>query len=316
LTRPEFPFLNLIVEGKTYKMLRKSANQYEVSDKFATKVNGYIEAPAFGANGNTVQFGWDGEAITQGVTANIPFTNIIEGVYPISFNTMTYQGSPFVAYKLNGEDMTMVAEDVYSIDMDMDKDQELVFEGLQGLDTWWVDRDFLRKESDKFLFNAIKGRYRITADLKKKYFIVEAMNGSNLASLNADGTGAIWIIGEGIGKPSVASNEVGWNTDKALCLAPIGGKKYRVTVVAGTSIRANSINFKFFHQKGWGGEFKNADISTKSDIIFIGNGSNGRDPGNLGIVNGKQLEAGATYVFEVDLSQGNSKAVLTVNKQQ
>ena len=28
LTRPEFPFLNLIVEGKTYKMLRKSAKQY------------------------------------------------------------------------------------------------------------------------------------------------------------------------------------------------------------------------------------------------------------------------------------------------
>lgn len=316
LTRPDFPFLNLIVEGKTYKMLRKAANQYEVSDNFATKVNGYIEAPAFGANGNTVQFGWDGEAITQGVTANIPFSNIIEGVYPISFNTMTYQASPFVAYKLNGEDMTMVAEDVYSIDMDMDKDQELVFEGLQGLDTWWVDSDFLRKDGDKFLFNAIKGRYRITADLKKKYFIVEAMNGSNLASLNADGTGAIWIIGEGIGKPSVASNEVGWNTDKALCFAPIGGKKYRVTVVAGTSIRANSINFKFFHQKGWGGEFKDADISTTSDNIFVGNGSNGRDPGNLGIVNGKQLEAGATYVLEVDLSQGNNKAVLTVNKQQ
>lgn len=315
LSRPDFPFLNLIVEGKTYKMLRKGPNQYEVSDNFSTKVSGYIEAPAFGANGNVVQFGWDGDGISEGLTAQIPFSNIIEGVYPISFNTLTYLGSPFISYKLNGEDMNLIADDVYRIDVELDKDQELTFEGLVGLDSWWIDSDYIRKDGDKLFFNAAKGKYRITSDLKKKYFIVEAMNGSNLASLNADGTGAIWIIGEGIGKPNVTSNEVGWNTDKALCLAPIGGKKYQVTVVAGTTIKANSINFKFFHQKGWGGEFGGNAISTTSDIIFVGNGTNGRDSGNLGILTGKQLEAGATYTFVVDLSAGNDKGVLTVTKQ-
>src|SRR6185312_523396 len=112
----------------------------------------------------------------------------------------------------------------------------------------------------------------------------EALQGSALASLQADGTGAVWIIGEGIGKPSLSSNTVGWNTDNALCLAPIGDKKYQITVVAGTTINAEDINFKFFHQKGWGGEFKSPGISTTSDVVFIGDGDNGRDSGNLGLV--------------------------------
>ena len=99
---------------------------------------------------------------------------------------------------------------------------------------------------------------------------------------------------------------------KRLCLAPIGGKKYRVTVVAGTTVKADNINFKFFHQKNWGGEFKHTDLSSNSDIVFVGDGTNGRDSGNLGLVAGKQLEAGKTYVFTVDLSQGNNAAKLEV----
>ncbi|UZJ65761.1 DUF5121 domain-containing protein [Sphingobacterium sp. KU25419] len=82
------------------------------------------------------------------------------------------------------------------------------------------------------------------------------MDGANLATLKADGTGAIWIIGEGIGKPNIAANQVGWNTDKALCLVPIGNKKYQITVKAGESIHKDNINFKFFHQKNWGGELE------------------------------------------------------------
>lgn len=40
------------------------------------------------------------------------------------------------------------------------------------------------------------------------------MNGTSTATLNDDGTGALWIIGDGIGKPSVATNAVGWTTEK------------------------------------------------------------------------------------------------------
>jgi hypothetical protein len=122
------------------------------------------------------------------------------------------------------------------------------------------------------------------------------MNGSNLATLQDDGSGALWIIGTDIGKPTLA-NEVGWNPDKALCLAQVEAKKYQVTVVADESIKSTSINFKFFHQKGWGGEYTHNALTTTSSLIFVGNGTNGRDPGNLGIVSGESLTPGKKYVF-------------------
>ena len=98
-------------------------------------------------------------------------------------------------------------------------------------------------------------------------------------------------------------------------MAPIGNKTYQMTLVAGESINANEINFKFFHQKDWGGEFGSATLSSSSDIVFVGDGNNGRDNGNLGLVEGTTLEVGATYVFTVDLSAGSSSGVLTVVKK-
>ncbi|MGX1638971.1 MULTISPECIES: DUF5125 domain-containing protein [unclassified Sphingobacterium] len=313
ITRPDFPYLNLVAEGKTYRMNKVGPNQYEVSDEFKMKAPAYIEAPKVGEFGNKIQFGWENKAILQGVNTPIPFSNAFDGVYKISFNTLTYAASPFLRYAINDTDMSMVEDEIFSVDLTINKDEELTFEGMPA--GWWVDKDYIRQDGDKYYFNAMSGKYRFIADLGKKYIKVEAMNGNDLARLNADGTGAIWIIGEGIGKPTVADNQVGWDPGKAICVTPIGGKKYQVTVVAGQSINTDNINFKFFHEKGWNGEFKNTDLTTSSDIILIGDGTNGRDPGNLGLQAGKKLEAGATYVFVVDLSEGNNKAKLSVTKQ-
>ena len=148
------------------------------------------------------------------------------------------------------------------------------------------------------------------------------MTGNDPASLQPDGTGAIWVIGDNIGKPSVAENVVGWsNTDKALCMVPLGDKKYQVTVVGGETISTEDINFKFFHQKGWGGEFSNSTLKTSSDIVFVGAGedpgpgNSKRDPGNLGLYKGTTLKEGSTYVFTIDVSAGIDKAVLTVEEK-
>ena len=150
--------------------------------------------------------------------------------------------------------------------------------------------------------------------LALNYLEVLKMNGTSTATLNDDGTGALWIIGDGIGKPSVATNAVGWTTEKGLCMSQIEAKKYQVTVVAGEQIKSDDINFKFFHQQGWGGEYKNDALSTTSDLVFIGDGTNERDAGNLGLVEGKSLENGVAYRFTVDVTAGVSSAVLTVEK--
>ena len=61
-------------------------------------------------------------------------------------------------------------------------------------------------------------------------------------------------------------------------------------------------------------EYKNDALSTTSDLVFIGDGTNGRDAGNLGLVEGKSLENGVAYRFTVDVTAGVSSAVLTVEK--
>jgi len=317
LERPDYPYVTLVAADDTeYRMERTGLYMYTASTSFPAKVNGYIKTPAYGQNGNELTFGWVENAIKEGSTSNIPFSNAFSGNYSITFNTLNYEASPFIiAYAINQTVMDRVDDNTYQVDLALNHEEPVVIDGFEDLDAWWIDPDyFARDASGNLLFQPKAGNYRITADFNREYFIVEALNGSDLATLQADGSGAVWIIGEGIGKPSVATNAVGWTTEKALCMAPVADKTYQITVVAGTTVTADNINFKFFHQKGWGGEFTNAALSTTSDLIFVGDGSNGRDPGNLGIAEGQTLEVGATYVLTLDLT-GNDQAVLTVEKK-
>ncbi|MFD2905676.1 DUF5125 domain-containing protein [Sphingobacterium anhuiense] len=316
LTRPDFPYLNLVTESKSYKMEKIGTNEYAVTESFPSSVKGYIQAPKVGEQGNPMNFGWVNNTVEIGSTTEIPFTNLTSGVYSIKFNTLTYEASPFINIYLNGNLLSRVDDDYFKGEFELKNGEQVTFDGIDDVKNWWIDPDYFIQKSDGSInFNGINGKYRITVDFKLKYFLVEAMDGANLASLKADGTGAIWIIGEGIGKPGIATNQVGWSPEKALCMMPIGNKKYQITLKAGESIHASNINFKFFHQKNWGGEFGATSISTDNDMIFIGDGTNGRDSGNLGIVSGKSLTLGTSYILTVDLGQGNSKAILTVVKK-
>ncbi|MEJ5146167.1 MULTISPECIES: DUF5125 domain-containing protein [unclassified Sphingobacterium] len=316
LTRPDFPYLNLVTESKSYKMEKIGTNEYAVTESFPSSVKGYIQAPKVGEQGNLMNFGWVNNTVEIGSTTEIPFTNLTSGVYSIKFNTLTYEASPFINIYLNGNLLSRMDDDHFKGELELKNGEQVTFDGIDDVKNWWIDPDYFTQKSDGSInFNGINGKYRITVDFKLKYFLVESMDGANLASLKADGTGAIWIIGEGIGKPGIATNQVGWSPERALCMMPIGNKKYQITLKAGESIHASNINFKFFHQKDWGGEFGATSISTDNDMIFIGDGNNGRDSGNLGIVSGKSLALGTSYILTVDLSQGNSKAILTVVKK-
>ncbi|MEI2275484.1 DUF5125 domain-containing protein [Sphingobacterium sp. ML3W] len=314
LSRPDFPYLTLVTESKSYRMERTGRNQYAAKENFPFSVKGYIQAPKVGEQGNSMNFGWVNNAITLGSTLDIPFSNSTSGVYSIALNTLTYQASPFIiAYAIDGTVFSRLDDTHFRAELNMTKGNSVTIDGIEDLKDWWIDPDFFSQSVDGAIsFKGITGKYRVTADFTLKYFVVEAMAGNDLAKLQEDGTGAVWIIGEGVGKPKVSSNQVGWNTDKALCLAPLGNKKYQITLRAGESINTDNINFKFFHQKGWGGEFGGTDVTTSSDLVFVGDGKNGRDSGNLGVKTGKMLETGKTYTFTLDLTAGNKKAVLTV----
>lgn len=314
LTRPDYPYLTLVTETGNFNMERTGLYQYAATSDFPQKVKGYIKTPVISSQGNEITFGWMNGAIKEGSIATIPFSNATAGNYSILFNTLNYSAGPFITLKFAGTEMSMINDDNYKVEINLTKNQAIEVTGIADIDEWWIDEDYLTKNQDgTFSFRPVTGKYRVTANFNRRYFIFEAMNGSNLASLQDDGSGALWIIGTDIGKPTLA-NEVGWNTDKALCLAQVEAKKYQVTVVADESIKSTSINFKFFHQKGWGGEYTHNALTTTSSIILVGNGTNGRDPGNLGIVSGESLTPGKKYVFMVDITAGKNSAVLTVTE--
>ncbi|MDR2126502.1 MAG: DUF5125 domain-containing protein [Prevotellaceae bacterium] len=321
LTRPDYPYLILVTRSGMYPMEKTGLYQYAATEIFPnTDLPSYIKTPIISDWGNELTFGWGEDGITQGSTAEIPFVSSVTGKFSITFNTLTYEASPFFEILINGNKMNMVDKQNFRIDLDLTNGETVTVEGLDNIADWWIDADFFTKvEDNQFTFVPVTGKYRIIANTTLKYFKVEAMSGNAPATLQPDGTGAIWIIGDGIGKPSITSNHVGWTTELAICMAPTGNKKYQVTLVAGETVNAESINFKFFHQNGWGGEYSSATLTTGSDIVFVGDGATpdytgaNRDSGNLGLL--QALEVGATYVFVVDVSGGIESAVLTVTKQ-
>ena len=316
LSRPDFPYLTLITEDGEYEMIKTGKNMYAATEDFSQKVKATIKAPSIGEQGNEIVFGWKDGAVSEASITEIPFSNSVAGTYDISFNTLTYEASPFIVLKFDGKEMSMIDDDSYKVEMELDQEEIIEIDGFNDIEEWWIDEDFIKiNEDGSFTFLPISGKYRITANFKYKYFIFEVMDGDKLATLHEDGSGAMWIIGENIGKPSLI-NEVGWNPSKGLCFSPISNKVYQVTLVAGETINATTINFKFWHQKNWGGEYSPETLTTESDLVFIGAGNdvNGRDSGNLGLLEGKYFEEGKTYVFTVDVTQGRDKAILTIEE--
>lgn len=324
LVRPNYTSLTLVTENdERYIMERSALNQYEVTADFPRQVKGYIEAPAMGDYGNVITFGWEDNSIVHGSMTVIPFSNLYAGVYTISFNTLSYDAAPFIiAYSINEEVLYREDDNNYFGNYSLKQGESLTVAGFDDLEEWWLDTDFIEdKGNGEFRFKPISGTYRITANFEHKYFRFDCLSSTgDFASLQEDGSGAIWILGDGFGKPSLA-NGPGWNAGKGVCLAPIGGGKHQVTFVSGKTIKSDNINFKFFHQNGWGGEFGHESLTTNSDLIFVGAGETPgpgdekRDNGNLGLLKGKKLEEGVSYVFTVDASAGKEAAVLTVEKK-
>lgn len=315
LKRPEYPYLTLVTKNKEYKMLPTGeVHTYAALADFPSKVSGYIRAPKASDMGNEIVFGWDDNQMKEGITTEIPFSNSSSGEYEISFNTLSYQASPFIiGYSINGTPFNRVDDSNYRVDINLSQNEEIIINGIDNFDSWWIDTDFFKSEGDKLNFKALSGSYRITANFDLEYLKVEVLNKGDYAKLEEDGSGAIWIIGENIGKPSLG-NMVGWTPENALCMAPIAKDKYQVTFVAGKTIKSEAINFKFFYQKGWGKEFGSEVLTVDSDLVFIGTGSNGKDNGNLGLLDDAPLTVGATYQFTIDVSEGITKAVLSVKE--
>ena len=316
-SRPKPDHLVFVLGEQEYRMEPTGVDyEYAVTADFPQKPQGYITTLDLDGQGSVVTFGYSSEqgGIVSDSTEPIPFANSNAGEFTVTFNLKSFEGSPFIKLLFNDAEMTMVDNDNYSIVTTLTQNQTYTLTGVSDFADWDIDRDFFERADasnpEALTFLPMSGMYKVTANFKHSYLRIEAMkSATELATLNEDGSGAIWAIGGmSVGKPTL-KNAASWSPEQGgMCLARVADKKYQLTFVAGVSIDASSFDFKFFHQKTWGGEFGGDDISTASDLVKIS------DSGNLGLAEGKTLDLGGIYRFTVDISGGNTAAVLTVEK--
>lgn len=303
VSRPEFEYLTLTTsDGQQYKMESTAeAHTYAVEANFPAKCNATIQTSPVPGTDKVLHFGWSSGSVVLDSDTEIPFSNSQDG-YTITFNTLTFEASPFVTVEINGTPATMTDDGNYEAVVSLTQGGDITVSGYaQGFADWTIDPDFIEMtdENGTFTFLPVDGLYKITMDMTNRFFKFEAMKStSELATLNEDGTGAVWLIGSTcVGKPTIAQG-ASWNPEAGgLCLAQIEKGIHQITLVAGVQLTATEIDFKFFHQKTWGGEFGGGTITTDSPLLTIG-----ESDGNVHLAEGVTLENGGVYRFTVDLT--------------
>ena len=310
--------------GEEYLMKKKSLYNYGVTGKFPQDLKAYIKTPKVGENGNELTFGWDNDnLLSEGKNVNpITFSGTASEPYEVTFNALTYEVTPLVNVLFDGEKMTAQDANTYLIQKSFTQGQSIVVTGID-MNGWWINPDYFKKESNGTLtFLPVDGKYRVVANMKQKYFGITRMDGDKEAGLSDTGHGALWLMGWGVGSPSM-DFQFGWDAGSNYCVPEISSKKYQFigttgpehNSVFGQRFRYDYISAKFFFQNGYGGEFSQltlADDGTKSLIRLT-------DSKNIELLldgNDKPipLEEGATYALTVDLSAGNDKGVVSFKK--
>ncbi len=292
LKRPDFETLSLVDEsGKSYELKKTENYVYERTDNFPAYVNSTVVTPQFN-DGETITLGWDGSALSASSTELIPFGSSIAGNYTIKLNLFDLSISP-----TGSAAVVSVAE--------YKKGQKMEFGNVVDLNNWTIDPDFfdVDKESKAVTFRAIDGLYKMEYDTKSMFIRVEPMKDAQTPlSLAEDGTGAVWLIGSSFGKPEIGPS---WNTETGVYpAAQVERKIYEFTLAVPGQLAVSGAEFKFFDQRGWGGEFKKPafnkiDLSPAFEMT---------DAGNIKAVD---VKPGKGYKIKLDLTEGINKAAIS-----
>lgn len=318
VSRPQPDKIYLMIDGDKIAMAHQGDYLYSVTKSFPQKPKGYFRVEGLDADGSVANFGWSSGQVAWDTESLIPFSNAVAGEYAITFNLFSFEASPFLTLKFGGVEMALMEgfDSRYSAVLPMKKGTAYEFEGLD-ISKWTIDSDWFSREADGTLKSlVIDGNYRVIVDTEAE--VVSAMTcdaSGNYAKFDtATGKGALYLVGEGLGKPNMAGAP-GWTPDKGLCLAPVAEGVYQITGIAGLTMKADDINFKFFGQNdGWGPvELKNDMLSSTDETIFVGDGDNGADAGNVKLQEGKTFEPGGVYVFTVTWNGGSGVLTLTKN---
>ena len=156
---------------------------------------------------------------------------------------------------------------------------EVLALGNINVDDIWVDPDFFEANGNMLTFKAVDGDYKFTYDAGSKWIkVVPMYNGEKATYENGK---ALWIIGDGGGKPTT-DQLIGWNTgDAPLPCAQISENTYQITL----AMKAEGGSVKVFGQADWGLEWTKDKYGTVTDNGFFHIPG---DDGNIHTITGTQ----------------------------
>ncbi|MBQ5727137.1 MAG: DUF5121 domain-containing protein [Alistipes sp.] len=302
VSRPQPEKIYLVMGEEKLEMARQEGYLYSVTADFPQKPKGYFCTDALDAEGTIATFGWKNGSVVWDSTSEIPFSNAVAGEYAITFDMLSFEAAPFLKLMFGGKELGLAegSDSQYIAVMALSKGKTYAFEGLD-ISSWTVDTDwFTRNEDGSLAANVIDGTYKVIVDTNAEYITAMTCDANGVAAMfdTATGNGALYLVGEGLGKPNMAGAP-GWVPEKGLCLAPVAANTHQITATAGLNMQADKINFKFFGQNnGWGPvELKGDILSCTSDLILVGQGVDGYDSGNVYLQEGKTFEPGGIYKF-------------------
>ena len=156
---------------------------------------------------------------------------------------------------------------------------EVLALGNINVDDIWVDPDFFDANGNMLTFKAVDGDYKFTYDAGAKWIKVVPMYNGEKATY--DNGKALWIIGDGGGKPTT-DQLIGWNTgDAPLPCAQISENTYQITL----AMKAEGGSVKVFGQADWGREWTKDKYGTVTDNGFFHIPG---DDGNIHTITGTQ----------------------------
>ena len=259
------------------------------------------------------------EQLESGEASTILLTNDeIETIDTIQFNPLTFDlyfsgkvAQPVSKLDVNA-DLAEVAGKTYRYaKIFFDPAMEVTLSGVANMATAY-NLDYMEVVNGNVVkFLGEKGMYEVYYLPAEDYIVVEPLKDAIYPNV-------MWMTGVGFGLP-VATPKVqgGWGFDNLgqyIACRTVAPKVYQFTAYLKNGVNADfatygSLNFKFFHQKGWGGEEKGGDYEQ------IGLNIKGVGPEGLTKVNGDTAaEAGNWIANTQEEFEGIYRITLDQNK--
>ena len=197
IERPKYQTLKLVAaNGKEYTMTPVPDKEYEYKarEAFPLDMEASIVAPAYSdgtgnpyLQGNELKFGMDNGKIALNSTKGIGFETTgygEDGKYEITFNTLTFEGSPFPKFGVRFDTQNKFLEfdgsgNVFYIETEFKKDDIIKISGVKEeyADYWknptWFD---LVKEDETLLhFRGRDGKYKLTLNKGMNAIMMEQL---------------------------------------------------------------------------------------------------------------------------------------------